>query len=231
MLVSTEGIVLNSIKYGENSQISKVYTKKHGLVSIITSSGNKTNQKSRIYFQALSNIKLIYYYKNEKSLHRLKEVGYYDRQQQSTNEIAANAIKFFLAEFLTIIIKEEEESPILYQFLANKLALLNSNNANYARFHIDFLMDFALYMGIQPNFNTSGLYFDLKEGQMVNIKPTHNEFLDKEESKMIKAYLDNQKQSKQERNIVLNSLISYYQVQIGGLHKLKSREILEVVLS
>ena len=56
MLVNTEGIVFNSIKYGESSQISKVYTKEFGLLSIISSSSSKSKQKNRMYFQALSAI-------------------------------------------------------------------------------------------------------------------------------------------------------------------------------
>lgn len=231
MLVNTEGIVLNSIKYGESSQISKVYTKKHGLVSIISSSGKKTKYKSRIYFQALAAIKLVFYYKNSSSLHRLKEVSFADKENGLYNEMDITAIKFFLAELLSILIKEEEENEFLYNFLAKKVAHLNSGTSNTGNFHIDFLMDFSSFMGIQPNFNDSGSYFDLEEGQMVSQKPIYNSYLNTMECITIKEYLANQKQTKQEKKIVLNALINYYQVQIGGLHQLKSRQILEIVFA
>src|SRR5690554_2127709 len=161
MLVNTEGIVFNSIKYGESSQISMVYTKEFGLLSIISSSSSKSKQKNRMYFQALSAISISIYHKNNSSLHRLKEVSFNSKYGFPSQDMSVNAIKFFIAEVLTSLIREEERNQNMYEFLAHKVAELNSEKINTTCFHIDFLFDLSAFLGILPSFDISAKYFDL----------------------------------------------------------------------
>mgnify|MGYP005740669965 FL=1 len=67
MIVSTQGIVLNKIKYKENSLIVKVLTRAAGICSFIARIG-KGKKKKNIsnYFQPLSVIEIEFDLNNKK---------------------------------------------------------------------------------------------------------------------------------------------------------------------
>jgi DNA repair protein RecO (recombination protein O) len=152
MVTQTEAIVLNTIRYGDNSIIAKIYSKKFGLINIIASSGKKKGVKIKNYFHPLSTLKIAIYFKQKQNLHRLKEVDYIDKPTDNEFNVAISALKFFLAELLSKLIGEEETNEKLYAFIEQQVKLLNQLKKDYRYFHINFLHDLSAYLGIKPSF-------------------------------------------------------------------------------
>ncbi len=230
MLLSSNGIVLSSVKYGENSTISKVFSQEKGLLTLISSRSRSKKAKQANFFQPLSLLHFICYFSNN-SMHRVKEVSFVKGGEGAYEDVAANSIKFFLAELLSKLIKEEEQNLELYQFLYTQIQLLNSQKTNYGDFHLRFLISFFDQLGIQPHIKPSDIYFDLQEGASTSTKPTHQDFLESKNSTLFfRACNGDLNFIKTEKNQVLNLIINYYNIQIGGgLENLKSKAVLEVV--
>lgn len=232
MITQTKAIVLNTLRYGENSFIAKVYTKDYGLLSLIASSGSKKDKRIKNYLSPLSQLKIAIYYKQKQSLHRLKEVDYSDKNQNIEENVAINSLKFFIAEILSKLIGEEESNENLYLFIDKQITTLNQLKNDIRYFHLDFLHELSAYLGIKPNFCEEGSYFDLREAQIVNRTPLHSDYIEGKRLILLKDYFcRGKKVKKEEISQILDVLLAFYNIHLGGLDKIKSREVLEVVFS
>ena len=232
MLIKTKGIVISQLKYGDNSLICKVFTESEGLISVITNRNQGKKNKRSVFFQTLSCIDIDIYFKQNKSLHRLKEVGFSQPMTNNEVNVVKSSIKFFLAEFLSKVVKEEGKNKPLFDFLWIQAEKLNQTKEELSYFHINFLYEFSEFLGIQPDLNEEGKFLDYREGTVVCNKPTHEEYSKPEELSLLKEYFCHQNSlSKLHKSTLLTTLIDYYRSQVGGFEKLKSKEILEVVFS
>ena len=143
-----------------------------------------------------------------------------------------NAIRFFLAEFLSKVIKEEEQNFSLYDFLELKLEELYSSVDINPAFHISFLIELMNILGIQPYLEPYHTYLDLEAGEGSSAKPSHPNYLEKLE---VDLYLTGIKNvtllRKKERSTLLNALLNYYNSQLGGTLSIKSKAVLEVIFN
>lgn len=232
MITKTEAIVLKTIKYGDSSLIVKVYSKDYGVLSIIAGSGGKKGRKLKSYFSPLNLLLIIFYHKEKQNLHRLKEVSYSDKNIEISSHVGISAIKFFLAEVLNKLIAEEEVNLNLYHFLKIKIDELNQTKKGLKYYHINFLFEISEYLGIKPNFCEEGLYFDLREASMSKQLPLHGDYIYGDKLQLLKNYFCGEKTiNKTEVSQILDVLISFYNIHLGGLDNIKSREVMEVVFS
>lgn len=232
MLLSSKGVVIQSIKYGENSLISKIISEEKGLVSVISTRSKSKKNKQGNYFQPLSAIHFVAYLSNKSTLFRIKEITF-NKAIQAQEDVVISSIRFFLAEILGKVVKEEEQNFQLYQFIEKELINLYSKEADRATFPLNFLIRFMNILGIQPDINPKDLYFDYYEGCTTNSKPNHFEYSERNNFIALSKYItSNIKPSKLERKQLVNLLLCYYNVQLSaGLENLKSKAVLEVVLS
>lgn len=234
MLLKSKGIVIHSTKYGESSLISKVLSQEKGLITLISSKKRgKGNQKNN-YFQPLSAIQFVCYISNKTTLNRVREISFNTAVAITNEDMSVNAIRFFLAEFLNRVIKEEEQNFTLYQFLEDQVKLLNKESTNKSTFHIHFLIQLLHQLGIYPNIEENHAFFDFFEGSTISVKPIHHNYCKKEDFlPLIKIQEDETLSlTKVERNGLLNLLISYYDTQLdASLENLKSKSVLELVFN
>lgn len=233
MLLQSEGIVLQSINYGENSQISKILSKEKGLISVISSKSKRKKSKQTNYFQPLSPVRFICYVSNKSSIYRIKEIGFNTTIYTLKEEVSVNAVRFFLAEFLAKVIQEEEQNIPLYNFIESEVNAFYNGTTEVANMHISLLSKLCHQIGITPDFSEKGNYFDLIEGCVVSSKPHHTDYCDDSAKLLLQKSMNNDFSfTKKERQQLLNVLIHYYNIQLGGnLQNLKSKAVLEVVFS
>ncbi len=230
MLLESNAVVLQSIKYGENSLISKVLSEERGLISLLSNKTKSKKNKQGNFFQPLSAIQFVCYLSSKSNIHRVKELTYNHEIPLSPESITVNAMRFFLAEFLSKVIKEEEQNINLYRFVESKLKDLNSRPSVIPTFHISFLIGLMKILGIQPFIEQKDNYFDMEEGEGCSVKPTHTNFYEKNEIFLYKkAETAPEALSKTDRNKLLNMLLNYYYIQLGGFTNIKSKAVLEVV--
>ena len=231
MLISSEGIVVQSIKYGESSAISHVISKEKGLLSVISSRPKSKKNRTANYFQPLSAIQFVCYANNKADIFRIKEVSF-SKHINQRQTIAIDAIRFFLAEFLNKAIKEKEQNFELYSFLKAQLTKLYSENSEVATFTIDFLLDFMNICGIQPDLNPNHLYFNFQEGASSNNKPQHLDYISKHDFELWLYRSTSTKLNKIDRHNILNQILKYYDNQLHeNITNFKSKAVLEIIFN
>ncbi len=243
MLYTTKGIVIHHFKYAEKSVIAKIYTEKFGLQSFILNSvRNKKSKNKAVYLQPLSLVEINAFYKEKKGLQQVKSIQLETPFISIPFNINKSSIAFFIAELLYKSIKEEEPNIKLFEFLHNSIQILDLKIDNYVNFHLIFLAHLCKHLGFQPqanNFNVStNCFFDLQEGCFIRHPPQHQAFISPPISNVFRKVfginfddLESLTVNSEQRKLLLNTFLDYYNLHLSNFDNLKSIDILEEVLN
>jgi len=239
MLATTEGIVLHTIKYGESSLISTIYTKDFGRQSyIINAARNKRSKTKAGILQPLFLLDMVTYQKQTREVQRVKEIKNNPAYQNIPFDVIKSSQAIFIAEILYKTLHEEESSPVLFEFLKNTFLYFDLMDQNSANFHLFLIFRLTSYLGFMPNTKSIAFegWFDLKKGEVVPFEPSHPFFINKEATKYI-IELDklnvqdcaNWKIPGRIRNYLLEKLVEYYEFHFQNLGEVKSLKVLTEV--
>jgi len=235
MLIKTQGIILKTTKFKETSLIVKAYTQSKGVLSFMVN-GVRTEKKSSkaVLFQPLNFLDLIIYYKENKNLLHLKEYKFNTLYQEIPFNIVKSSIALLMLEVLEHTLNEEEENEELYDFIKNSFLRLDLEQKSIANFHLQFLVDFMYYKGIQAQgrYSEKTPFFNLQEGNFSNNSLKYS-FLEGKIAKDFSKLINNENLilDKKSRAILLEKILFYYSIHLEGFRKIKSLEVLQTVLA
>lgn len=239
MLVTTNAIVLSKIKYKDNDLIVKCYTQELGCISLILRGvlKSKKRQSKSAYFQLLTQLQLIVDYKNNRTLHTLKETKLSYLYTSLHSNVLKSSIVIFLAEVLSNVLKEEEQNEILFSYLETTLQWLDTHS-EYSNFHLLFLLNLTKYLGFYPDVkNISYGFFNLVDGEFEHRKL--NEYsISGENLNLLKQLLGMNfddlslvKINAKQRQSFLNMILLYFELHLGSFKTPKSLQIFNQVFN
>lgn len=237
MLVTTEGIVLHDIRFGENSIIATIYTREFGRQSyMINAIRSKKNGHRAALLQPLFLVELVTYQKQTREIQRVKELKSHYPYQSIPFDVVKSSQAIFLSEILTKSIREQESYPEMYDFIKNALLYFDLMEKGSAGFHLWFLFRLTEYLGFLPDtaplasFET---WFDLKKGSLVLDQPRHNLYINKEATKYWCSLPALRIQDVSDfmlpsgiRNYLLEKMVDYYQLHFEYPGEIKSLKVL-----
>lgn len=239
MQITTKAIVLKALKYGDTSLIVKAFTASDGLKSYLLKGilSSKKGKLKTAYFQPLTQLEIVANHKNKGTLESIREAKVSYHYQSLHTDISKNAMTLFLAEILSNSIHEEEQNEGLFEFLEASFQWLDTNN-EISNFHLIFLLKLTRYLGFYPDTkNIDAQCFDLLEGEFTNT-PSLNPVVTDENLIFFKTFLGinfdaihSVKMSKMNRQELLQSLVTYFELQLQGFRKPKSLAVLNEVFN
>ncbi len=236
MLQKTIGIVLRSIKYSETSVITTIYTKEFGLRSFIVSGVRRANSKQNASaYQPLMLLELEIYFRENKNLLRIKGCTHYYLYHSLPFDVVKSAVGIFYVDILLRVIKEQEASTPLFNFIQNEFIALDQTNESIVLSPILFLINLSRYLGFYPQgtYNEKDRYFDLFEGTFVQT-PQRLEYsigppLSKIFYNLIQHEATVESFSYNDRKELLHSLLNYYSFHNADIRNLHSLHVLEMI--
>ena len=239
MIISTPGLVLSSIKYGDSSLIVRILTREAGLKSYLVK-GVLQRKKGKVkaaYFQPLSQLELVVTHREKANLQYIREAKINYPYANLPTDWTKQAIVLFLAEVLTKVIREEEQNKGLYDYLETALQWLDTHD-QVANFHLIFLLQLTKYLGFYPVTSTNHMpYFDLVEGEFITQQGIHpvlqgNELIHFKRLLGIHFEASHRIQlSKQERRRMLDVILTYFEVHLQGFSQPRSLAVLHEVFN
>ena len=232
----TKAIVVNSIKYGENSRVLRCYTREFGLQAyMINSVSSKKGVVKAGMLLPLTQLQLVVTHKGKGTLERIKEAQIDQHYHNIPVDPVRNALALFMAEVLSRTLKEEQPNADKFEFVHNYCSLLDTEQQIHSHFHISFLLGLSRYLGFYPDQSsaTSGNLFDMMEGRFVHANPLHPYCMTASCSESLKALLsghasnDTIRIAKPVRRALLHDLLTYYRIHVEEFGQLKSLEVLE----
>lgn len=239
MIEKTRGIVVKTTKYSETSLVVKVFTELFGMRTYMVRGVRKKKSRNPInLFQPLSLLDLIVYEKPGRDIQNIKELKSAHIYSTIPYEIKKSSMVLFLNEVIYKSIQEEENNQELFQFLFESLIFLDEAKENYQNFHLSFIIHLTRFLGFEPsdNFLVNQEVFDLQEGRYTT--------LDLPESASIKPPLSDIffqlstsnnwneviKINRQQRQILIDKVIQYYQFHLNGFPEMKTLAVLHDVM-
>ena len=238
MLVKTEGIVLQNIKYADKKNISKIYTKHYGLITANVITGNSPFSKVKTTtLLPLHQVEISLTLKQNRDVQQLTEARntvVYSNLNRDYNKLA---IAQFLNEVLCKCIKEQIANEELYEFITSAYKHLDKSETSCNDFHIYFLFELSKHLGFEPHntYSNNNIYFDTREGKFTSIELGFPLGFNKMQSNLFVNIFDadliNKKFSREQRNELLECLLGYYKIHVEGFNDLKSHEVLKQVFA
>jgi DNA repair protein RecO (recombination protein O) len=151
MRYKTKGIVLNYIRYSESSVIIKVYTEIFGLQSYIVNNVRSVKPKYNIaLFQPMTQLELIAYHNIHGKINRVAEIRISAPYSDIPFNIRKSTVTMFLSEILGKTLKEETSNSELFSFITSSFSEYDGLKDHYQNFHIQFLLRYLKYIGLDP---------------------------------------------------------------------------------
>jgi DNA repair protein RecO (recombination protein O) len=238
VLEKTRGIILHTVKYGDNSLIMTVYTEKFGRQSYIINSARSSRSKNKAgLLQPLFIVDLEVYLKTHRDLQRIKEIKLSSPFLSIPFDVVKSTQVMLIAEVLYKVIVEEEYNPELFRFLESSLVFFDLTETGKADFHIWFLAHLTEYLGILPDISGKNKgWLDMHNGLLVASEPPHPYYMNPEVSSVFTHILDlnirelfQLKISRAIRTQLLSKILEYYYLHFGNLKSLKSSDILKEI--
>jgi DNA repair protein RecO (recombination protein O) len=234
MLVKTEGIILQNIKYGDKKIILKVFTRQQGLVTFNAVASRSPNAKIKpAGTLPLQLVELSFNSKANRDIQQLSESNLlyvFDDVSKDFNKLTTAQ---FLNEVLIKCIKEQSPNEELFDFIVSSYKWFNESKEGYNNFHICFLFELSKYLGFEPHNNSDpqNTYFDTREGKFTTQSLGFPLGFDRNQSanfkKVFDANLLGKQLSRTERNELLECLLAYYKMHVAGFNDLRSYAVLK----
>lgn len=245
-----KGIVLRTVKYGENGHIVDMFTDAHGRMSFMMKTGSTGKCRYSVggravasHFMPLSMLEFDCNLHGQRRLPQPRSVTtYYVYQSLYSNPIKS-AIALFVSEFLVNALQDGAADDLLYPYLEDSLRWLDSCTSGYTNFHLVLMMRLTRFLGIYPNVDdiyrdkATGVqkysYFDMLNSEYSYLQPAHPYFLRPEEARVLPylLYMDFDNMhlyhlSRLQRRRCLDVINNYYRLHLPGFGELKSLDVL-----
>ena len=237
MYEKLRGVVLNTIRYSDKHNIVHVYTDRRGLMSFAVPQGKTQAARMRnALLMPLSLVDLEAGIRNGRDLAVLRELRRNYPLATLYSDPFKNAIALFISELLAHVIQEPEGNDPLFRYIEQSVQLLEQLPGQVANFHICFLYHLGAHLGIQPNVDSyrQGYWFDMTDGVFVPSAVRGHALLQPQEaqvihllSRMTFSNMSVFRFSREERNRMLDVIISYYRLHNAAIGTLRSPDILK----
>ncbi len=236
MLEKTRGIVLHTLKYGEDSLIVSVYTLHRGAMTFVVKvpRGKHARMKTQL-LRPLTVLDMDIEYRERLQMQKIKEMHVALTYTSLPYEPLKEAVAMFLGEALYYALKKEGMNHPLFEFLEHSLEWFDLAEQDYANFHLCLLIQLTRHLGFFPNLQDAeqNALFDLVEGCFVYVIPHHGQYLSADEAafmakllKMNYATMHRVHLNRAQRGRILRILNLYYRVHIPEYPELKSLDVL-----
>jgi len=244
MTHKTTGIVLRTVKYGETSIITTIYTELFGIQSYIVKGIRQATKKSgsrEIFFQPAAILDLVVYHNQVKNLQYIKEYQWGFLYEHVLFSVVKNTVALYVVEMLLHCLKQPEANPELFYLVQDTFKQLDGgNDLLTANLPLYFALHLAGELGfkIQGGYSTATPVCDLAEGQFTSEPPNHSYYLDgrlaQHTSQLLSIHfyndLENIRLSKEVRRELILAYQQYFTLHVSDFGEIKSLPILHQIL-
>jgi len=242
MILQTKGIVFHSVKYGDTSLVVKIFTEELGLQSyMVKGVRSKKGKLKPSLFEPLTLLDMEVYYKPNQNLHHIKEARVDVPWHHIPFSIEKQSILLFLDEILYKCIREELPDKDLFTWIYHSLIWFDMEEEYFLNFHLFFLFQLSRFLGFYPMSDALASetirVFDLQEGGFSGHRPLHPYFTEGVAAQKLHSLMQTSTETlkklfitTKERRLVLDSLLAFYQLHLPELGKIKSLEVLRMMM-
>jgi DNA repair protein RecO (recombination protein O) len=187
MLQRTNGIVLRSIKYGDTSLVTTIFTAMYGVQTYMVQGvrSAKARQNRAGSFQPATLLDLVVYQQPNKNLQRIREFQVSCIYSTLQQEVVKNSIVLFSAEILLRLLPEHAPLPGLFNFVHDYFITLDKTPVNeIGNFPLYFIIHCGRDLGFDPkgSYSSQTPHLNLQEGGYTEHAPAVVPYMSEEDA-------------------------------------------------
>lgn len=240
VLQQTRGIVLRSVKYGETSLITTIFTETSGVEGFLVQGVRTAKHNRAAMLQPATLLDMTVYRNPRKSLQRLREFHPAVTVTALREDVVRNCIALFSAELLLRLLPEHAPAPELFRFSFFYLQqLATSGQTAVANYPLFFVLSCSRLSGyeIRGTYSTTTPYLHLQEGGFAGHPPSEPPYVTDADARLI-SLLTQQEAStllqmpmnRVTRNRLLDWYLAFLHRHSQHLGQLKSLVVLREIL-
>ena len=242
-MFKTNAIILRTVKFGETSLVVSAFTELFGLQTYMVNgvrTVKKTGLKASLY-QPASVVEMEVYHNERNSMHRIREINRVHVFKNILTDVVKNSVALFLMELLYKLLKQPEQNSDLFYFCEDSLLQLDeaapyvtANMPLFFALHISHFFGFKIDDNYAPEFS----FLDLQEGNFVDSRPQHTNFMEGENAVltaellkiMMPSELHDIKMNHFKRRELLAKYMEYYCLHMHDFGPMKTLQVMQEVL-
>jgi DNA repair protein RecO (recombination protein O) len=238
MRCTDDAIVLHAIRHGDKRLILKVYTREHGLLTVVCSVSHSRSAKVRAAaVQALSIIQASLVIRQNREIQQLTDASITHVYSSIPFSLPRLCLAQFINEVLIKTLREQHHQPGLYDFVRNCLSFLDDEDSSVTNLHLYFMLGLSRFLGFEPrnNFSLAENFFDCREGAFTPVALAFPLGLGRGDSELFSAFLNSDILSAPYtgpvRQQLLEIMVAYFQLHVPGFSAVESIPVLREVLA
>jgi DNA repair protein RecO (recombination protein O) len=184
MLQKTKGIVLRSVKYGETSLVTTIFTAEYGvetyMVKGVRTAASRRNKAG--FFQPATLLDLVVYQQPQKAMQHIREFQAAHIFGNMQEDVVKNSIVLFSIEVMLRLLPPNAPLPSLFDFAFQYFVSLDKiPHKDVANLPLYFIIQCSRILGyeLKGNFTTDTPHLNLQEGGFTHdIPAAQTEFSD-----------------------------------------------------
>lgn len=235
---------MRTVRYSDRNSILTAYTRQGGRLSFLVPAGTgRAAARLRALLMPMGRFECVADIRPGRDIHSIRDVKAVVLPPVA--DPLRSTIALFVADMLSILLKEPMSDPLLFDFIDDALRRLGENRkgmtlegAALLNFHICFLIRLTRFLGIEPDWPTylPGAVLDFADGIFRPFPPSHRNFLPPGESeaasllgRMNFRNLGHFSMTRFERNTILDRILLYYQTHFPSVGEPSSLSILRMM--
>lgn len=235
---STTGVVLHTLKYGDNALIVFLLTADRGRTSCIVRGIKGRHGGNRMaLLQPMFVVEIEAVSSSRAQMDTIRDVRSAVPLVSVPFDIVKSTIAMFMAEVLYRLVRDVEPNSPLFDFVCGAVQSLDDAAEGVANFHLKFLVELSRYMGFYPSGDyREGDLLDIREGAFVGALPLHGDAMSADNTRILAAVMSEEfdtlsriSLNRTARDGFLSAMLDYFGYHLDTIHTIRSVEILRTV--
>ncbi len=228
--------MLSTINYNDKYVLVQIFTESFGRVTYMVSKAKGKNTKApKSLFSPLAILDLEVEHQASRDIQRVREARSELFLYDISGSLSKTSMAFFMSEFLSRVLRDTNDSQLLFSFLEQSVQILEITDKSIANYHLVFMLKLSHFLGFYPNLEEyrENSLFDMINGEFVTHQPLHKHFLNRTDSKALsllaRISFENMHRfvfSRQDRINIINKILEYYRLHLYDFPALKSLDVL-----
>lgn len=147
MIVSTDAIVLRSMKYGDTSKIVTLYSRKYGKIRVMAKGARTSKNKFGASLEPMVHSSIVIYKKEQRDLHLLSKCEIASPFLGLNDDGGKMAMGLAMIELINMVMHDEEENQPMYTLLLESLSAIDESLKNPENIFFSFELRLAAIFG------------------------------------------------------------------------------------